>query len=71
MRYLIRARLGHAAGLLRTTDVSLAEIARRTGYESEFSFSRAFKRVFGVPPAPTAARAAADPELIRFSHPRS
>jgi AraC-like DNA-binding protein len=50
MRYLIRARLGHAAGLLHTTNVSLAEIARRSGYESEFSFSRAFKRVFGVPP---------------------
>jgi AraC family transcriptional regulator, alkane utilization regulator len=50
MRYLIRARLAHAAGLLRTTDVGLAEIARRTGYESEFSFGRAFKRAFGVAP---------------------
>jgi AraC family transcriptional regulator, alkane utilization regulator len=50
MRYLIRARLAHAAGLLHTTDVGLAEIARRTGYESEFSFGRAFKRAFGVAP---------------------
>jgi AraC-like DNA-binding protein len=50
MRYLIRARLAHAAGLLQTTDVSMAEIARRTGYESEFSFGRAFKRAFGVAP---------------------
>jgi AraC-like DNA-binding protein len=50
MRYLMRARLGHAAYLLHTTDVGLAEIARRTGYGSEFSFNRAFKRVFGVPP---------------------
>jgi AraC family transcriptional regulator, alkane utilization regulator len=50
MRYLIRARLAHAAGLLRTTEVGLAEIARRTGYQSEFSFSRAFKRAFGVAP---------------------
>ena len=50
MRYVIRARLAHAAGLLDATDVSLAEIARRTGYESEFSFGRAFKRAFGVAP---------------------
>jgi AraC-like DNA-binding protein len=50
MRYLIRARLAHAAGLLHSTDVGLAEIARRTGYQSEFSFSRAFKRGFGVAP---------------------
>jgi AraC-like DNA-binding protein len=50
MRYLIRARLAHAAGLLRTTEVGLAEIARRTGYQSEFSFSRAFKRAFGIAP---------------------
>jgi AraC-like DNA-binding protein len=50
MRYLIRARLAHAAALLHTTDVGLAVIARRTGYESEFSFSRAFKRAFGVAP---------------------
>ena len=28
----------------------LAEIALLAGYESEFSFSRAFKRAFGVAP---------------------
>jgi AraC-like DNA-binding protein len=50
MRYLIRARLAEAARLLHTTDVSLAEVARRTGYENEFSFGRAFKRAFGVAP---------------------
>jgi AraC family transcriptional regulator, alkane utilization regulator len=59
MRYLIRARLGHAAGLLHTTNASLAEIARRTGYESEYSFGRAFKRVFGVPPGAYRGRARA------------
>ncbi len=30
MRYLVRARLAHAAGLLHTTDLGLGEIARRT-----------------------------------------
>ncbi len=65
MRYLIRARLAHAAGLLHTTDVSLAEIARRTGYESEFSFSRAFKRAFGV--APGAYRGQREPVMPKLS----
>ena len=32
------------------TDIALAGIARHAGYESEFSFSRAFKRAFGVAP---------------------
>jgi AraC-like DNA-binding protein len=31
-------------------DAPLTEIALRAGYESEFSFSRAFKRAFGVAP---------------------
>jgi len=35
---------------LRTSDLGLAGIARLAGYESEFSFSRAFKRAFGVAP---------------------
>jgi AraC-like DNA-binding protein/mannose-6-phosphate isomerase-like protein (cupin superfamily) len=50
IRYATRCRLARAARQLRTTDAGLAEIARRAGYESEFSFSRAFKRTFGVAP---------------------
>jgi transcriptional regulator GlxA family with amidase domain len=57
MRYLVRARLVHAAGLLHTTDLGLGEIARRTGHESESSFSRAFKRVFGIAPGAYRGRA--------------
>jgi AraC family transcriptional regulator, alkane utilization regulator len=49
-RYLTRARLAHGATLLHTTDATLAEIALRTGYASEFSFSKAFKRAFGLAP---------------------
>lgn len=48
--YIARAHLAHAATLLHTTDASLAEIAGRAGYGSEFSFSKAFKRVFGISP---------------------
>jgi transcriptional regulator GlxA family with amidase domain len=51
IRYLAERRLELAARLLRTTSEPLARIARETGYASEFSLSRAFKRHFGVAPA--------------------
>ena len=50
LRYVTRTRLAHAAALLRTTDAPLAQIAARAGYGTEFSFSKAFKRTFGVAP---------------------
>ena len=50
MAYVSRTRLVLAATLLERTGMTLAEVARRTGYANEFSFSRAFKRAFGVPP---------------------
>jgi AraC-like DNA-binding protein len=37
------------AALLRT-DASLAQIAARAGYGSEYSFGKAFKRAFGIAP---------------------
>lgn len=49
-RFLSELRLGLAASLLESTDDSLAEVALRVGYASEFSFSRAFKRKYGVAP---------------------
>ena len=39
-----------AEELLRNTQLSLQEIARQCGFATEFSFSRAFKRKYGVPP---------------------
>jgi AraC-like DNA-binding protein len=50
LRYLTLERMRLAAKLLQEGDLSLAEIAARVGYESEFAFSRAFKRAYGVPP---------------------
>jgi AraC-like DNA-binding protein len=50
IRYVTRCRLVRAGRRLRTSDATLTEIAARAGYESEFSFSRAFKRAFGVAP---------------------
>jgi transcriptional regulator GlxA family with amidase domain len=49
-RYIARTRLAHAAALLHKTDASLAEIALRTGYGTQFSFAKAFKRTFGIAP---------------------
>ena len=48
--YLTRWRMGVAAQLLEETDLRLADIAARVGYQSEFSFSNAFKQARGVAP---------------------
>lgn len=49
--YLSRWRMQVAAGLIAGGSRSLARIAEEVGYESEASFSRAFKRVTGTPPS--------------------
>ena len=49
--FLQRLRLEAAERLLKESDASIAEVARAVGYQSEFSFSRAFKRHTGVPPS--------------------
>jgi len=49
-RYLTHWRMHVAGAWLRHGGSTVADIAQRLGYESEASFSRAFKRLFGVPP---------------------
>lgn len=49
-QYLQRHRFGKAVELLRTTDAKIYDIARRVGYDSEPSFSKAFKRATGASP---------------------
>jgi AraC-like DNA-binding protein len=51
MSYLLSSRLQRGAELLRQTDAPLATIARRVGYSTEFAFSSAFRREYGVPPS--------------------
>lgn len=51
IQYLARWRMQVASQELRNTSASLAQIAETVGYESEASFSRAFKKVFGTAPA--------------------
>ncbi len=50
IHYLARVRLSQAAGYLTTTNATLYAIAHQTGYESEASLSKAFKRTFGQSP---------------------
>jgi AraC-like DNA-binding protein len=40
-----------ARDLLRSSDLGVAAVARRVGYDSEEAFSRAFKRETGIPPS--------------------
>lgn len=49
-RYLAQWRMHVAGTWLRAGQLTVADVAQRLGYESEASFSRAFKRLFGVPP---------------------
>ena len=51
MQYLRGLRLSRAARLLRSTDATVAEIARSVGYSSEEALSRAFKDRFGAAPS--------------------
>jgi transcriptional regulator GlxA family with amidase domain len=50
MRYLTKVRLSQAAGYLATSHVSIHEIARLTGYDSDATLSKAFRGEFGRPP---------------------
>jgi AraC-like DNA-binding protein len=51
IRYLTEWRMHLAEDLLATTDLGVAAVARRVGYDAEEAFSRAFKRAHGQSPA--------------------
>lgn len=51
MSYLREMRLQRAVGLLRSTDLTVDEVAARVGYASRSQFSRLFRTRFGVTPA--------------------
>lgn len=58
-RYVARWRMRLARTMLRGTQDPIAAIADRVGYESEASFCRAFKRMFGSSPGAVRRSAAA------------
>lgn len=51
MQYLANWRVQIGSRLLRETQRTVAAIGQEVGYESEAAFSRAFKRLVGLPPA--------------------
>ena len=54
-KLLTEHRLNNAGNDLLSGAFSVKEIAKLTGYADEFSFSRAFRKFFGVPPSVYAA----------------
>lgn len=48
--FLIRQRVQHACRLLDTTELSIAEVAERSGYADPYYFTRCFRRVMGCAP---------------------
>jgi AraC-like DNA-binding protein len=51
MHYLAKWRMQLAAGLLSSGKANIATVAAEVGYASEAAFSRAFKKLVGVPPS--------------------
>ena len=51
MSYVKRLRLERSAALLTCTNLPIADIALRVGYETAESFARAFGKQFGSPPS--------------------
>lgn len=62
MQYLAGWRMHLARRQLRDGTLALAEISARVGYDSEAAFSRAFRRLVGVPPASWRQANAVSPE---------
>jgi AraC-like DNA-binding protein len=51
MRYVAQWRMHAARDLLLSSDLTVAQVARRVGYDADEAFSRAFKREYGTAPA--------------------
>jgi AraC-like DNA-binding protein len=57
MHYLAKWRMQVASEMLNRGNANMATIAGEIGYESEAAFSRAFKKMLGVPPSTWRQRA--------------
>ncbi|MDM8084645.1 helix-turn-helix domain-containing protein [Cellulomonas cellasea] len=60
-QFVLRARIDHAAPLLVSGDVPIAEVAARSGFCDQAAFTRAFGRLTGETPAQYRRRAAGAP----------
>ena len=50
MDYYINMKMDKACYLLCNTDMHIYQVAQYLGYDNQYYFSRAFKKVLGVPP---------------------
>ena len=50
MQYLLRRRIGEAQNLLLTTDLTMAQIAERVGFETQNYFNAQFSKIVGMAP---------------------
>lgn len=48
--FLIRFRMTKACELMETTNLPIGTISGKVGYPNQLHFSRAFKKIYGVPP---------------------
>lgn len=48
--YLVKVRIHHAKSMLAETDEPIQSIAQKVGYTHVVSFTRAFKKITGIPP---------------------
>jgi len=75
-RYLLTRRIERAISLLRDTDLSVTEIAFRTGWKSLGTFGRIFRDITGESPGSLRARERSAPHarehvpecIVRASH---
>jgi AraC-like DNA-binding protein len=67
--YVARWRMHLASAWLREQRLTVSEVSHRLGYESEPSFSRAFKRIVGVPPSALRRDDAHQSRSVRGSRP--
>ncbi|MGF1688214.1 AraC family transcriptional regulator [Photobacterium japonica] len=50
-QYVLKKRLEFARDLIESSSLSVAQVAQSTGFASQSSFTQAFTRLFGTPPA--------------------
>ena len=59
-RFVVRARIDHAASLLAAPDLSISQISRVVGFRSPSHFATVFHRIKGVTPSEYRARQVLD-----------
>jgi AraC-like DNA-binding protein len=69
MGYVARWRMQVAVAALKDEGATVGQLADRLGYRSEAAFSRAFKRIVGVPPGAIRRSAAEQDGLRAASYP--